>query len=364
MMGMGWQRTWLLALGLAACSASHGEQGNTSGSNWLRCNVIDECTAPEAARCSRDGYCLDSEDQRIPARLGADDGSSARSDGGSTPTRDAGSDASGETPGGGGPGGGGMPTRDYALCDGSSDVRLAVISEGGQLEPSYVFTNPYGHSFLVVMGSCHYYASSGWMPGIVEGDLSTSQAQQIKQRLSLVQLSQTMYHDLESCPDAGPIWVRAASGYADCVCGCDDTAPALVASSMAEAGMLRDELIAAGSALSGDVELFALDSGDTGAQPNDLSWPFVWPISEVSVTQQELFADGSIPKRRTLHNAEAGSARMLRSMVRARDPFSQRVRVLQGGKGYLLYPRDMVPAAAHQAIKQVMEAQVAAWNAL
>jgi hypothetical protein len=367
-------RRWLLALGLTACSASHGEQGNTSGSNWLRCTAVEECTAPEAVRCSQDGYCLDGEGKRIPEVRGTDpsgDGvdpgarSDAQAEAGGAVTPDAGT-AAGADASADAQADGGMSMQSYALCDGTSAVRLAMAVEGGQVEPTYDFTNPYGHTFLFVLGTCHYYASSAWLQGTVEGDLSASQAAQIEQRLSLAELnSKIMYHDLESCPDAGPVWVRTASGYADCVCGCDSRAPALVGAVVAQAGTLRDELIAAGTAASGDVELFAVDWMDSGGpQPNDLSWPFAWSVSEVSVTQEELFQDRSVPKRRTLRDAEARSARMLRSMALARDPFSSRIRVVQSGKGYQIYVRDVLPAAVQQAIKQVRDAQAAVWRGM
>ena len=52
---------------LAGCGLSHSE-GNTSGSNWLRCKTLSECAAPSAVACSSDGYCTDQEGERIDSQ--------------------------------------------------------------------------------------------------------------------------------------------------------------------------------------------------------------------------------------------------------------------------------------------------------
>ena len=211
------QQAWWLMLVLAACSASHGEQGNSSGSNWLRCSTLGQCTSSDAVSCSSEGYCLDAAGQRIAAPAASD-------------------------------GTGGVSTRDYALCDGSSDIRLAVVSEGGFLDSTYAFTNPFGHAFLFVDGTCHYYASRQWNLGSVEGQLSAAQAAEYTQKIQLQKLSQLAYHDLETCPDAGIFWVRAGTGRADCSCSCDASAPALVAPLLDQVSDMHDALVDQGSA--------------------------------------------------------------------------------------------------------------------
>ena len=59
-----------------------------------------------------------------------------------------------------GDGGGTASNGEYALCDGSDEIRLGVASDGGALDTAYELTNPYGHSFLFIDGHCHYYASA------------------------------------------------------------------------------------------------------------------------------------------------------------------------------------------------------------
>jgi hypothetical protein len=323
-------RAWLLMLVLGACSASHGEQGNSSGSNWLRCSTLSQCTSSDAVSCSSEGYCLNAAGGRIAAPA-ANDGT------------------------------GGVSTRDYALCDGSNDMRLAVVSEGGFLDSTYAFTNPFGHAFLFVDGTCHYYASRQWDTGIVEGELSAAQAAQYAQSIQLQKLSQLAYHDLETCPDAGIFWVRAGTGRSDCSCTCDASAPALVAPLMDAVSDMHDELEEQGGDLQGEVELFALANKDDGVpRSGDLTWPFSWPITEVSVTQEELNQDSSVPRRRTLRDDEARTARAFRASALRGDPPSARtMRVVASGVGYLVYMRDVLPVQVQERIRQVMQAQAA-----
>lgn len=60
-----WTFALIAALGLAACDQSHRSSGS-SGSNWLTCETVQDCSeAPEAARCSAEGFCEDARGQRI-----------------------------------------------------------------------------------------------------------------------------------------------------------------------------------------------------------------------------------------------------------------------------------------------------------
>src|SRR5688500_12521683 len=67
-------RRWLDAARLAAllvaalnvsCSSSH-DDGGSSGSHWLTCDVDDDCAVAESASsCDADGYCVDAMGARI-----------------------------------------------------------------------------------------------------------------------------------------------------------------------------------------------------------------------------------------------------------------------------------------------------------
>jgi hypothetical protein len=70
-----------LALLLAGCEQSHAR--NSSGSNWLRCDTLADCSAAEqAVACDDDGFCRDADGERIaetsgPGPTGGRDGGPA-----------------------------------------------------------------------------------------------------------------------------------------------------------------------------------------------------------------------------------------------------------------------------------------------
>jgi len=63
----------------------------------------------------------------------------------------------------------------YAICDGSDDVRLALVSQRGQLELTSTFTNPYGWTYLFVNGRCEFVAAPdiSTLGDAIEGSLPT-----------------------------------------------------------------------------------------------------------------------------------------------------------------------------------------------
>jgi hypothetical protein len=237
----------------------------------------------------------------------------------------------------------------YVLCDGSSDVRLGFAVEGGQVDTTYQLTNPYGHSFLFIDGHCHYYASSSWLKGVVQGDLSQTRAAEIAKSLSLRRIEQLDYHDVESCPDAGSTWLRTSAGYVDCTCGCDAKAPKGIEDAIGAASELKDELAATGSALAGPILLAVVQEEGTGAGRTLPAWPLIWPLSDVAVTW-EAYTRKPDASLRHLSDDEADAARMLRSQTLASDPYAASVRVTDQSKTYNLFMREELPDEAQRAI--------------
>lgn len=238
----------------------------------------------------------------------------------------------------------------YMLCDGSDDVRLGWSSAGGQVESTYEFTNPYGHAFLFIDGHCHYYASESWLKGVVQGELSPAEAKQIQQKLLLTDIARLAYHDAESCPDAGAFWLRAADGYVDCTCGCDEKAPHAAQQALDQAGMLAAALTMQGAALDGPIALIALDEGKpTGSNANLPAWPLIWPLSDISV-EWEAYTRGTRPSPRLLLDAEASAARMLKATVLRENQYAGAVRVTDLGKAYNLFMREELPDSVRDAI--------------
>jgi hypothetical protein len=253
----------------------------------------------------------------------------------------------------GGPSGGAASGRAYALCDGSADIRLAFALEGGAVDTTYQLTNPYGHSFLFVDGRCHYYASGSWMKGVVQGDLSKARAAQLAQALDLKRIETLDYHDVDGCPDAGVVWLRTHSGYTDCTCGCDATAPKGTEDAIDAAGMLKDELADSGAPLASTILLAAIleerSSGGRAVQ----AWPLIWPLSDLAVNW-ETYTRKPDSSLRHLVGEEAEAARALRAEPLRADPYARGMQVSDQGKTYSLFMREELPDEAADAIARLL----------
>ncbi len=251
----------------------------------------------------------------------------------------------------GGSGGGAGSANSYALCDGSQDIRLGVVVEGGFVETTYEHTNPYGHSFLFVDGRCHYYASESWLKGVVQGDLSQERAAQISKALALPRVQALDYHDAESCPDAGAVWVRTAAGYVDCTCGCDAKAPAGVEAAIDAAGELKLELLAEGEPLAGPIRLLAVvEDKPLGSGAGVAEWPLIWPLSDIGMTWESLSRRIQLTTR-LLSGRDAETVRMLRARRLESDPHAGSLQTTDLGKTYSLFMREELPESAQRAVE-------------
>jgi hypothetical protein len=255
---------------------------------------------------------------------------------------------------GGSAGGGSASSESYTLCDGSRDMRFGFSSEGGFVETTYQFTNPYGHSFLFIDGHCHYYASGSWLQGVVEGDLDKARADEIVKSVGLAQVEKLDYHDVESCPDAGVLWLRTAAGYLDCTCGCDAKAPKGVDQALNSAGSLKDALVDAGRPLAGSVVLIAILEEEVQSSNSPLQvWPLIWPLSNIAMTW-EAFTRKIEPIEQVLSDDEAAQARMLRAQAVKGAAASGGIRASDLGKVYNLFMRDELPDEAQRAIEHLL----------
>jgi hypothetical protein len=241
----------------------------------------------------------------------------------------------------------------YTICDGSSEQRLGVVSEGGQVDATFEFTNPYGHAFLFIDGNCHYYAGSSWLKGVVQGELTKQRAAEIAKSLKLGRVEALDYHDVESCPDAGVLWLKTRGGYVDCTCGCDAKAPAGVEDALAAAGMLQAELFESGEPLSGPVTLLAIVEDKPVSAAGLPAWPLIWPLSDIAMTW-EAYTRKITPTTRLLTDADAEVARSLRAGALKNNPASDSVRATDLGKTYSLFMREELPDAVQRAIEQLL----------
>jgi hypothetical protein len=126
------------------------------------------------------------------------------------------------------------------LCDGTPEVRLFINSAGGSVESSYPFTNPWGHSFLLVTGHCEYWAGPNADGQLAHGTIEDSEAlEALVGWYSLREWSE--FEDIESCPDAGTTNIYAPGAAVGCSCGCDAGAPAGLAEALTSGLALADE---------------------------------------------------------------------------------------------------------------------------
>jgi hypothetical protein len=157
--GMRWLALCAWAACLAtltgACSESHGPNAGSSGSNWLMCVDLADCSAPEAVACSS-GFCVNRAGERIERR--GSGGSGARS----------------------GKPSAGTGTPDSATTVTDADVRVPTPTtdsgSGGMLAPAPSAEScPWGVSALLAQVgspapdrlSCGFYIERNPIPGAI-----------------------------------------------------------------------------------------------------------------------------------------------------------------------------------------------------
>lgn len=165
------------------------------------------------------------------------------------------------------------------ICDGTSEARLFINSDGGFVESSYAFTNPYGHGFLVVTGRCEYWAGPS-----AEGRLShgvIEDAAELEELISWQSLREwSAFDDVESCPDAGTSGIYAPGAYVGCSCGCDAGAPEGLTEALSGGLELIDEYAAADGGVIEAVHVVSFEFGEDNPPPAQdvLDWPLETPI--------------------------------------------------------------------------------------
>ena len=142
------------------------------------------------------------------------------------------------------------------LCDGSSALRFAASSGGGNLSGLPPFLSEIGWSLLLIDGQCHYYAMTAPDREIRSGTLSEADAQSFSQELSLG--AWQGLPEPRGCPDAGV--ASFAFGPDRAAVSCESTAL-----TQASAAWL-ERLYEAGSPVDGPVRYWV-------TQPSNEQWP-------------------------------------------------------------------------------------------
>jgi hypothetical protein len=242
-----------------------------------------------------------------------------------------------------------------ALCDGSSELRLVYRVSGGFVADTFAFTNPRGHTYLAIDGSCHYYALDDYMRGIQTGSLSAADADALARDLHWRELAGWKWgvqQDM-ACPDASGVTLSRAHVSAGCSCGCDTAAPKGLADALTQAQRWVTRLTAAGKPLDGAVTGLAFEGASSGTSIPVLDWPLttapsavpnlLHPRSEPTLWQgtgsYARFEGADAAKLRDLRSATLAASTITPGFALARD----------AGKVYELYVRDELPEATAKA---------------
>lgn len=166
------------------------------------------------------------------------------------------------------------------LCDGTPEVRLFINSQGGFVDSSYPFTNPWGHSFLLVTGRCEYWAGPSADGRLGHGVIEDGEA--LEALVGWHSLREwSAFEDTESCPDAGTTNIYAPGAAVGCSCGCDAGAPVGLAEALTSGLALADEYANGGGTIDAvravTYEFVPEDEQDV---PVVREWPLTTPLED------------------------------------------------------------------------------------
>jgi hypothetical protein len=258
--------------------------------------------------------------------------------------RDAGPDASDAGPTG------------PVLCDGTDQIRFAYqVAGGGPVMPGSEVLSENGFVYLLVSGTCHYWALQDVQGAVREGELSAAAAASFTTELRL-----GMWSDLPpqgpSCPDAPSAVVRFADDRYELPSPCPaqdaGAGTALADAVRARAQSLHD----AGAPVAGSVRFVLVMEGadwSTAVRERAAPWPLAEAAADVALTpgQARMYQRGS---SRRASGDEAAALRDVRDASAAAD-----VRQLTGGfipvvdgsgGRYQLYVRDAIPPENDQGL--------------
>lgn len=169
------------------------------------------------------------------------------------------------------------------LCDGSNDVRFLMTNAGGFVDIGYEFYGTYGHQFLAIDGTCHYYVLTYVGQAMHEGQLTPEQALQLSGDLAFGRLGN--YSDMvaEQCPDGTITTLWDPSGKTECGCICDSPEqPAVWTQAIAKVREWVPVLYAAGEPYAGALHrVYRATDPEMPSTESALRWPLPGEPTEV-----------------------------------------------------------------------------------
>jgi hypothetical protein len=265
---------------------------------------------------------------------------------------DADDDDAGEIPGSGaGENTAARSGSEAVLCDGSPGITFAAAAlGGGNPVPGTQVMAENGHSFIIVEGTCRFYAQRGRLERAVTGVLSPQQLDALRDSLQLE--SWRSCHGRVAGALDGPEHhfvygrsERARGGIDACVNIESPDEPGLLLMGYQR---LVTSLIAAGQPVQGDIR-YLLVQGDDNVESH---WtdPAAWPLGDpAEVAMSPAAASGYEPGSSKLaQGAEAAALRalwqdFLDDDTSGREPGSIAIPVEVNGARYQLFLRDSLP---------------------
>jgi len=179
------------------------------------------------------------------------------------------------------------------LCDGDSNVRLAITISGGPVDPGFEVTHPFGQAFLFVTGTCHYYVSTGFLDGVITHQTLTQQeAAELEALSGWNQVASWGEVGDLGCNDAGTVTVYVPGSATDCSCGCDDQAPEEKSVTLDRLSGAMDAYLFAGSVLDQPVQLFLVALAKVPPLHRTRDFPLTWDPAEVAVSRSDFLQGG------------------------------------------------------------------------
>jgi hypothetical protein len=242
-----------------------------------------------------------------------------------------------------------------ALCDGSSDVRLAYVQSGGFVYGGYEFQAYQGWVFFAVDGTCRFWSSRDPIQGVRSGTLTPAQAATVETKTHFRQIpALSAYEDHESCPDAGGISLARGKQVVFCTCGCDPKSPPEMTDALDGANDVRQTTLADGTPIDGPLQAATLpfdpatSKGDPGPAMNAFPWPLPWSPATIAVGAQITETSG----RAIDDPSERAALRALRATAESRMLRPIYVKASDGALFSLLL-RDDPPVAVQTALREI-----------
>jgi hypothetical protein len=244
-----------------------------------------------------------------------------------------------------------LPAPTGGVCDGSGGLRLVVATQYGASGPDYFgFAYEFGGEFLVIDGSCHFYAQSDYRRGVVEGQLTPERILEIMRSIALSDAPDQVATPSGCSTRDYDRLIATPTHSLRCRCDACATSSAATAAMQQAASWIR-LLAESGTPSAGPVRASARPNGpaDQAVAQQDPP-PSAWPLVRTLQSVPGLIAtDWSTAHGARFAGADATALRALRSAMSAASP--SLIHVQDCAQSYGLLIRDELPSAVAQELR-------------